>query len=56
MAQQVVLQGGGPFTANDELDTQILRAHPGYVAVLPTAEAFENPDDLVQLSVAWAKR
>jgi cyanophycinase len=23
---------------------------------LPTAEAFENPDDLVQLSVAWAKR
>ena len=56
MAQQVVLQGGGPFTANDELDAQILRAHPGYVAVLPTAEAFENPDDLVQLSVAWAKR
>ena len=56
MSQQVVLQGGGPFTANDELDAQILRAHPGYVAVLPTAEAFENPDDLVQLSVAWAKR
>jgi cyanophycinase len=26
------------------------------VAILPTAEAFENPDDLVQLSVAWAKR
>jgi cyanophycinase len=56
MAQQVVLQGGGPFTANDDFDAQILRAHPGYVAVLPTAEAFENPDDLVQLSVAWAKR
>jgi cyanophycinase len=56
MTRQVVLQGGGPFTANDELDAQILRAHPGYVAVLPTAEAFENPDDLVQLSVAWAKR
>ncbi len=43
MTRQVVLQGGGPFTANDELDAQILRAHPGYVAVLPTAEAFENP-------------
>lgn len=56
MAQQVVLQGGGPFSANDEFDAQILSAHPGYVAILPTAEAFENPDDLVQLSVAWAKR
>ena len=56
MTQYVVLQGGGPFTANDELDAQILSAHPGYVAILPTAEAFENPDDLVQLSVAWAKR
>jgi len=56
MTQHVVLQGGGPFTANDEFDAQILGAHPGYVAILPTAEAFENPDDLVQLSVAWAKR
>ena len=56
MTQQVVLQGGGPFTANDEFDARILSAHPGYVAILPTAEAFENPDDLVQLSVAWAKR
>ena len=56
MTQLVVLQGGGPFTANDEFDAQILSAHPGYVAILPTAEAFENPDDLVQLSVAWAKR
>ena len=56
MTQYLVLQGGGPFTANDELDAQVLSAHPGYVAILPTAEAFENPDDLVQLSVAWAKR
>jgi cyanophycinase len=56
MTQLVVLQGGGPFTANDEFDAQILSAHPGYVAILPTAEAFENPDDLVQSSVAWAKR
>lgn len=56
MTQLVVLQGGGPFTANDEYDAQILSAHPGYVAILPTAEAFENPDDLVQSSVAWAKR
>jgi cyanophycinase len=56
MTQHVVLQGGGPFTANDDFDAQILSAHPGYVAILPTAEAFENPDDLVQLSVAWAKR
>ena len=56
MTQLVVLQGGGPFTANDEFDAQILSAHPGYVAILPTAEAFENPDDLVQSSVVWAKR
>jgi cyanophycinase len=56
MTQLVVLQGGGPFTANDKCDAQILSAHPGYVAILPTAEAFENPDDLVQSSVAWAKR
>ena len=56
MTQYVALQGGGPFTANDEFDAQILSAHPGYVAILPTAEAFENPDDQVQLSVAWAKR
>ena len=56
MTQYVVLQGGGPFTANDEFDAQLLSAHPGYVAVLPTAEAFENPDDLVQRSVSWAKR
>ena len=56
MTQHVVLQGGGPFTANDEFDARILSTHPGYVAILPTAEAFENPDDLVQLSVAWAKR
>lgn len=56
MTQLVVLQGGGPFTANDEFDAQILSAHPGYVAIMPTAEAFENPDDLVQSSVAWAKR
>lgn len=56
MTQLVVLQGGGPFTANDEYDAQILSVHPGYVAILPTAEAFENPDDLVQSSVAWAKR
>jgi cyanophycinase len=56
MTQHVVLQGGGPFTANDVCDARILSTHPGYVAILPTAEAFENPDDLVQLSVAWAKR
>jgi cyanophycinase len=56
MTQHVVLQGGGPFTANDDFDARILSTHPGYVAILPTAEAFENPDDLVQLSVAWAKR
>ena len=56
MAQQIILQGGGAFTANDELDSRVLADYPGYVAVLPTAEAFENPDELIADCQAWAKR
>ena len=56
MSGQLILQGGGPFVSNDELDTRILRGMNGYVAVLPTAEAFENPGALIATSVLWAQR
>ena len=56
MLGQLVLQGGGPFISNDELDARVLQGMSGYVAVLPTAEAFENPAALIATSVLWAKR
>jgi cyanophycinase len=53
----IALQGGGPFTANDDLDRQLL-AEVGaqQVVVLPTADAFERPSDLVAAAMAWADR
>jgi cyanophycinase len=62
MAGLLVLQGGGPFTANDDLDRRILdgvRAATGgrpRVVVLPTADAFERPADLVVAAMNWAER
>lgn len=52
----VVLQGGGPFVANDELDRRLLVGLGGPVAVLPTAEAFENPEVIKASARAWAER
>lgn len=52
----VVLQGGGPFVANDELDRRLLAGLGGPVAVLPTAEAFENPEEIKASARAWAER
>ena len=52
----VVLQGGGPFVANDELDRRLLVGLGGPVAVLPTAEAFENPEEMKASARAWAER
>ena len=52
----VVLQGGGPFVANDELDRRLLVGLGGPVAVLPTAEAFENPEEIKASARAWAER
>ena len=37
MSGQLILQGGGPFVCNDELDGRLLQGIHGYVAVLPTA-------------------
>ncbi len=56
MLGQLILQGGGPFISNDELDARVLQGVNGYVAVLPTAEAFENPAALIATSVLWAQR
>jgi cyanophycinase len=61
----IALQGGGPFTANDELDARLIAAvsgvdggsdEGGRVVVLPTADAFENPGRLVHDAMVWAER
>jgi cyanophycinase len=52
----IVLQGGGPFVKNDSLDAEVLSGIDGYVAILPTADAFENPELLIAESETWAHR
>jgi len=47
MGSVLVLQGGSPFVGNDQLDQEILAATGGYIAKLPTADAFENPNNLI---------
>ena len=57
MRATVVLQGGGPFTANDELDRRLLAAaRVRRVVVLPTADAFEHPERLIAAAMAWGER
>ena len=53
----VALQGGGPFESNDELDRQLL-AGSGIdrVVMLPTADAFEQPAQLVEAAARWGER
>lgn len=53
----VVLQGGGPFESNDELDRQLLSGSGiERVVMLPTADAFEQPALLVAAAGAWGER
>lgn len=53
----IALQGGGPFTANDELDRRLFAdAGVERVVVLPTADAFEQPQLLVDAALAWGAR
>jgi cyanophycinase len=54
MTGTIALQGGGPFTANDELDRRLL-AGTERVVVLPTADAFEQPGQLVDAARAWGE-
>jgi cyanophycinase len=55
MAGTIVLQGGGPFVANDDVDSRVLAPH-GRVVVLPTADAFEQPRALVDDALVWGGR
>lgn len=53
----IIFQGGGPFEAHDEIDAGVLaRTGATTVAVLPTADAMENPGLLVEAARSWAQR
>lgn len=53
----VVLQGGGPFRLHDELDSRLLKeVKAKKVVVVPTADAFERPEELVIAARAWGER
>ena len=52
----LILQGGSPFVGNDDIDRVVLAGRSGYVAILPTADAFEGPEKLIEASEAWAQR
>ncbi len=51
----IVLQGGGPFSANDDLDRRVL-AGIDRIVVLPTADAYEQPQTLIDAALAWGGR
>ncbi len=55
MPGTLVLQGGGPFVANDDLDRRVL-AGIDRIVVLPTADAYERPEDMVASATAWGVR
>ena len=50
-----MLKGGGPFTVDDELDRRVL-AGIDRVVVLPTADAYERPEEMVASAQAWGER
>jgi cyanophycinase len=53
----IALEGGGPFSANDELDRRLLaELGTDRVVVLPTADAFEEPAALVADAMGWGER
>lgn len=57
MTGTIALQGGGPFAANDDLDRRLLDAAGAEsVVVLPTADAFEHPGELVAAAMRWGER
>lgn len=51
----LVLQGGEPFVGNDDLDRRVLDGRER-VVVLPTADAFEQPQVLLASAEAWGER
>lgn len=53
----LALQGGGPFAANDDLDRRLIDAALAKkVIVLPTADAYEHPQLLVDAAMKWGER
>lgn len=57
MTGTVVLQGGGPFEANDDLDRRLLSERGiDRVVMLPTADAYEQPSALVERARTWGER
>ena len=57
MAGTIALAGGGPFSANDELDRRLLASvGADRVVVLPTADAFEEPAALISTAMNWGER
>lgn len=57
MTGTIALLGGAPFVGNDDLDRRLLTmAGADSVVVLPTADAFEDPDRLLDAAAAWGAR
>lgn len=57
MRGTIALMGGGPFRDNDDLDRRLLAdAGAERVIVLPTADAFEEPAQLIADAMSWAER
>src|SRR5210317_1787860 len=52
----LALFGGSPFTGNDVVDASLLQGRSGPVAVLPTADAFEQPQLLIESAQQWGQR
>jgi cyanophycinase len=51
---ELALLGGGEFSGDGELDRELIRrAGTTEVIVLPTADAFEHPERLVEQAQAW---
>ena len=57
MTGTIALLGGGPFTANDDLDRRLIGASGATeVVVLPTADAFEHPSRAITEAETWGER
>lgn len=56
MTGRLVLQGGAPFVGNDDLDRRLVQGLRGPIAVLPTADAFEGPEKMIEAARAWSER
>lgn len=57
MTGTLALLGGGPFTANEELDRRLIAAASATeVVILPTADAFEHPSRSIDAARVWGER